>query len=43
MSSFVRTSALALTFATSSNAITLKTLMENQLGADVGLESELSI
>ena len=43
MSSFVRTSALALTFAASGNAITLKTLMENQLGADVGLESELSI
>ena len=43
MTTFVRTSALALALTSSVNAITLKTLLENQLGAELELESELSI
>ena len=46
MTTFVKTSALALAMmqhTSSVNAITLKTLMENQLAADVELENELSI
>jgi len=41
MSTIVRVSAVALALTSSVNALTLKTLMENQIGADLELESEL--
>ena len=43
MTTIVRASAVALALTSSVNALTLKTLMENQIGADLELESELSI
>ena len=43
MSTIARASAVALALTSSVNALTLKTLMENQIGADLELESEMSI